>query len=83
MAEAISDTAEFGGYGVEAEMMEAVGPVMDQVVADVVSGDFARRWLEEHESGRKALTAYRARAKADPLEAAGAPLRAAPLRKQK
>jgi len=81
MAEAISDTAEFGGYGVEGEMMEAVGPVMDQIVADVVSGDFARRWLAEHEGGGKALAAYRARAAADPMEAVGAALRAGLLRK--
>ncbi len=82
MSEAISDTAEFGGYGVEGELVEALGPVMDQIVADVVSGDFARRWVEDYERGGPALKAYRARARAEPIEAAGAALRAALLRGQ-
>lgn len=75
MYAAISDTAEFGAHGVETPLREAVRPVFEAVVRDVVSGDFARRWVSDYEAGRAALHAARAAAADHPLEAAGRAVR--------
>lgn len=76
MYAAISDTAEFGAHGVEAPIREAVRPVFDQIIDDVTSGDFARRWIADYEQDRAGLHAARRRAGEHSLEAAGEALRA-------
>jgi ketol-acid reductoisomerase len=75
MYEAISDTAEFGARQIEGRI---AGPdlhrVFDEAMADIESGDFARRWVETYEAG-DAMKADRVRDRALPIEAAGAELR--------
>jgi ketol-acid reductoisomerase len=77
MYAAISDTAEFGAHGVEARIAEAVRPVFDDIVKDVISGDFARRWVADFEQDRAGLHAARARAGEHELETTGRALRGA------
>jgi ketol-acid reductoisomerase len=76
MHAAISDTAEFGGHEVEPAIAAAVRPVFDRIVADVTSGDFARRWVADFEQDRAGLKAFRQKGAEHPSEAAGAELRA-------
>ncbi|MCC5996895.1 MAG: ketol-acid reductoisomerase [Oceanicaulis sp.] len=75
MYAAISDTAEFGAHEVEGAIRDAVRPVFEAVAADVISGDFARRWVADYEDGRKSLMARRQAAGDHPVEAAGAAIR--------
>lgn len=77
MYAAISDTAEFGAHGVEARIAEAVKPVFEDIVTDVISGDFARRWVADFEKHRAGLHAARARAGQHDLEETGKYLRKA------
>lgn len=77
MYAAISDTAEFGAHGVEGRIAEAVRPVFDEVVTDVTSGDFARRWVADFEQDRASLLRARAKAGEHELEATGRYLRKA------
>lgn len=77
MYAAISDTAEFGAHGVEARIAKAVRPVFEDIVADVTSGGFARRWVADFEKDRAGLHAARAAAGQHALEATGRELRKA------
>jgi len=77
MYAAISDTAEFGAHGVEARIADAVKPVFDDIVGDVTSGGFARRWVADFEQDRAGLHAARSRAAAHELETTGRYLRRA------
>ncbi|WP_429910978.1 ketol-acid reductoisomerase [Glycocaulis sp.] len=77
MYAAISDTAEFGAHEVEARIADAVKPVFDDIVSDVVSGDFARRWVADFEKDRAGLHAARAKAGQHELEETGRYLRKA------
>jgi len=81
MYAAISDTAEFGAHEVEAPIREAVRPVFEAVVADVTSGDFARRWVADYENGRARLHERRKAAGEHPLETAGQMMRGAARRR--
>lgn len=76
MYEAISDTAEFGARQIEDRI---AGPelrqVFDDVMADIESDRFARKWVETYEAGG-AMKADRAHDRTLPIEAAGAELRA-------
>lgn len=77
MNQAISNTAEYGEYIVGPRIIdEHVKNAMRTALAEVQSGDFARRWMEEHRSGQKQLAALREAAAAHPIEAAGAAVRA-------
>ena len=77
MYAAISDTAEFGAHGVEARIAEAVKPVFEDIVADVTSGQFARRWVDDFGNDRAGLHAARQRAADHELEETGRFLRKA------
>lgn len=77
MYAAISDTAEFGAHGVEARLAQAVKPVFEDIVSDVTSGNFARRWVGDFEKDRSGLHAARAHASEHGLEATGRYLRKA------
>ncbi|MHA6287114.1 ketol-acid reductoisomerase [Maricaulis sp. CAU 1757] len=76
MYEAISDTAEFGARLIEERI---AGPELqatfDAAMADIESGAFARKWVEAYEQGG-VLEAAREQDRAEPVEAAGAELRA-------
>ncbi len=81
MYAAISDTAEFGAHEVEGPIREAVRPVFEAIVKDVMAGNFARRWVADFDQDRAGLYEKRASAKDHPLEAAGAEIRKAVTRR--
>jgi ketol-acid reductoisomerase len=76
MRAAISDTAEYGAF----EAADRIGGVtmraeLDRVLEDIRSGDFARRLMQDAQSGSPWLRSRRASAANDPIEAAGAAVR--------
>ena len=73
----VSDTAEHGGYEggeriVDAEVRER----MERLLAEIRSGDYARRWIDENDRGRPEFQDRRAREQAHPIEDVGRRLRA-------
>lgn len=72
----VSDTAEYGGLTVGPRMVPpAVREEMRRVLARIQSGEFAREWIAENESGRAKFLALREQAARHPIEAVGARLR--------
>jgi ketol-acid reductoisomerase len=77
MYKAISNTAEYGAYRTGPRVIgEAARAEMKRVLADIQSGDFARQWMAENESGLEVMSKLRERAASHPIEAVGARLRA-------
>ncbi len=73
----VSDTAEHGGYeGGERIVGGEVKERMERMLAEIQSGDYARRWIDENEGGRPEFSARRAREQAHPIEEVGRRLRA-------
>ena len=73
----ISDTAEYGEYvsGPRVLPAEETKARMREVLADVQSGEFAKRWIAEHKSGRPLFNAKRAALGDHPMEVVGRQLR--------
>jgi len=72
----VSDTAEYGDYvGGPKVIGEAARGAMKELLEEVRSGAFARRWIEEASSGGEAFRSRRAREREHPLEEVGARLR--------
>lgn len=72
----ISDTAEFGDYVSGPRVIDDhVRASMKGVLADIQSGAFARRFIEDQDAGAPEFTAFRARAERHPIEATGRELR--------
>jgi ketol-acid reductoisomerase len=60
MRESISGTAEWGGYEAGPKVIgRATRAGMEQVLAEVRSGEFAKQWLAEHGAGENRLRAKR------------------------
>ncbi len=77
MRYSISDTAEYGDYISGPRVIsDQTRAAMRAVLADVQSGQFAQRWLDESRSGETAFRAHRNREQHHPLEEVGARLRA-------
>lgn len=77
MREAISNTAEFGGYETGARLItKDTRAEMKRVLADIQDGSFARRLIDDTRTGNPVMRAARARQRANPIEAVGAGLRA-------
>jgi ketol-acid reductoisomerase len=77
MHEAISDTAEFGAYLTGPRIVdEHVSSGMRDVLRDIQDGTFARRWVDEYESGGETVAAQRRAEQASDLEDVGRRLRA-------
>ncbi len=77
MRYSISDTAEWGDYVSGPRVVTPeVKKAMQGILADIRSGAFAKRFIEENETGRKEFEAIRARERAHPVEKVGATLRA-------
>ena len=73
----VSDTAEHGGYeGGEQIVTGEVKERMERLLADIQSGDYARRWIAENHRGRPEFSKRRAREHAHPIEEVGRQLRA-------
>ncbi len=72
----VSDTAEFGDYVSGPRVIdERVKESMKAVLADVQSGAFAKRFIDDQDAGAPEFTAFRKAAEQHPIEATGAKLR--------
>ncbi len=76
MRYSVSDTAEYGDYTRGPRVITpAVRQEMKKILAEIQSGDFARQWIHENQTGRKNFLAMREAAKNQPIEVVGARLR--------
>lgn len=72
----VSDTAEYGGYTRGPRVIgDGVREEMKKVLAEVQSGQFAREWIAECESGEGSLRATREATQQHPVEQVGRTLR--------
>ena len=72
----VSDTAEYGDYVSGPRIIdERVRETMRAVLGDIQDGSFARRWVEENESGREEFERLRAQDRDHQIEQVGAELR--------
>ena len=73
----ISDTAEYGDY---VSGPRVIGPqvkeAMQDVLADIQDGTFARRFIADQDNGGQEFKALRAEGESHPIEATGKKLRA-------
>jgi ketol-acid reductoisomerase len=77
MRYSISDTAEFGDYVSGPRVVDArTRETMKRLLDEIKSGAFARRWIEEKETGGKWFEAQRAKEREHPIEKVGEKLRA-------
>ncbi len=77
MRYSVSDTAEYGDYVSGPRVIgDAVRQAMREVLADIQSGAFARRWIAENEQGRPWFNQKRREAARHPIEEVGRRLRA-------
>jgi len=77
MRYSISDTAEYGDYVsgprvIDAHVKETMGKLLDEIR----SGSFAKKWIEENETGRKGFSAQRVKERDLTIEKVGEKLRA-------
>ncbi len=72
----VSDTAEYGDYVSGPRVIDAqVKANMQAVLADIQSGEFARRFIADQDAGAPEFAALRAEGEAHPIEATGRELR--------
>ncbi|WP_300078036.1 ketol-acid reductoisomerase [Propioniciclava sp.] len=72
----ISDTAEFGDYVSGPRVIDAhVKESMKAVLADIQSGAFAKRFIDDQDAGAPEFKRFRADAEKHPIEATGKELR--------
>jgi len=73
----ISDTAEYGDYVSGPRVIDpSVKENMKAVLADIQSGAFAKRFIEDQDAGAPEFKALRAQGEEHPIEATGQKLRA-------
>ncbi len=72
----VSDTAEYGDYVSGPRVIDpSVKEHMMEVLADIQSGAFAKRFIDDQEAGAPEFKALRAKGEAHPIEATGRELR--------
>ncbi len=72
----VSDTAEYGDYVSGPRVVDArVKENMQAVLADIQSGAFAKRFIEDQDNGGKEFLELRAKAEQHPIETTGRELR--------
>ncbi len=72
----VSDTAEYGDYVSGPRVVdERVKENMKGVLADIQSGAFAKRFIDDQDAGAPEFKALRAKGEAHPIEATGRELR--------
>ena len=72
----VSDTAEFGDYVSGPRVIDAsVKQRMQEVLADIQSGAFAKRFIDYQDAGAPEFKALRAKAEQHPIEETGRQLR--------
>jgi len=76
MRYSVSDTAEHGDYtGGPRIVTDQTREAMRQMLKEIQSGEYARKWMSEHDAGRPWFNATRARERTQLLETTGAALR--------
>ena len=73
----VSDTAEYGDYVSGPRVTEGAKAAMRDVLTDIQSGSFARRWVSEYDSGGEEFKRLRDQDRNHQIEQVGARLRAA------
>ena len=74
----ISDTAEWGGYEAQAPIVTAdTKKAMKQLLSNIQDGSFAKKFINENETGRHGFAKYRQAEHDHPIEKVGSGLRAA------
>jgi len=77
MRYSISNTAEYGDYTRGPRIVnEATKAEMKKILQEIQSGQFAKEWMAENETGGKRFPEMRAKAARHPIEEVGARLRA-------
>lgn len=77
MRYSISNTAEYGGYTRGYRVItEETKKEMKRILAEIQSGNFAKEWVLENQSGQASFKATRRNEAAHPIEAVGKKLRA-------
>lgn len=77
MRYSVSDTAEHGDYtGGPRVVNDETRRAMKELLADIQSGAYAKRWIAESDNGRPWFERQRARERDHPIEQVGARLRA-------
>jgi ketol-acid reductoisomerase len=71
----VSDTAEYGDYVSGPRIIEGAKATMKDVLAEIQSGAFARRWVAEYDSGGHEFARLRAQDRDHQIEKVGAELR--------
>ena len=71
----VSDTAEFGDYVSGPRVTEGAKAAMKDVLADIQSGSFAQRWIDEFDSGGAQFQRLRQQDRDHQIEQVGAELR--------
>jgi ketol-acid reductoisomerase len=78
MRYSISDTAEWGDYVSGPRVVTSeTKKAMQDILKDIQSGAFAKRFIEDQNNGRKEFEAFRKAERGHPIEKVGAELRAA------
>ena len=76
MRHSISDTAEWGDYIAGPRIVTPeVKAAMKSLLNDIQDGSFAKRFIEDQNSGRKEFEGFRAQDRQHPIEKVGAELR--------
>jgi ketol-acid reductoisomerase len=73
----VSDTAEYGDYVSGPRVTEGAKAAMRDVLTDIQSGSFAKRWVAEYDSGGQEFKRLREQDRHHQIEEVGARLRAA------
>jgi len=77
MRYSVSNTAEYGDYTSGPRVInDAVKAEMKRVLADIQSGEFAKRWVLENAAGQPSFKAMRRRSAEHDIETVGEKLRA-------
>ncbi|HEY1306266.1 MAG TPA: ketol-acid reductoisomerase [Vicinamibacterales bacterium] len=76
MRYSISDTAEYGDYTAGSRIVTAeTKATMKQLLEEIQSGEFAKKWIAENENGCPNFKALREQNRNHPIEVVGAKLR--------
>jgi len=76
MRYSISDTAEYGDYTAGSRIVTAeTKATMRQLLKEIQSGEFAKKWIDENENGCPNFKALREQDRHHPIEIVGAKLR--------
>ena len=76
MRYSISNTAEYGDYSRGPRLItEETKKEMKKILSEIQSGQFAKEWMNEHQSGQTQFKAMRKKHAEHPIEAVGEKLR--------